>query len=82
MDPYDGEAVYVKGSSIPFAGEGLYARRQLSEGELVCLFNGVRIRKERRSNVIKAGSDEWSDYRLTLGEDSLLLVIYKRQNEL
>ena len=67
-DPYDAKNVYVKESGVPFAGEGLYARRYLKAGDLVCLFNGVRCHKEGRAIIIKADSDEWSDYRLTLSK--------------
>ena len=40
MDPFEKKAVYVGESSIPGAGEGLFARRQFSPGDLVSYFNG------------------------------------------
>ena len=61
--------VYVAPSTIsPLAGEGLFARKTLKKGQLISLFNGIRWRKEgRRPKAIQAGSEDWSDYRLTLG---------------
>merc|ERR1719273_272434 len=60
--------VYVAPSTIsPLAGEGLFARKTLKKGQLISLFNGIRWRKEgRRPKAIQAGSEDWSDYRLTL----------------
>lgn len=67
-EPYDSETVLVKPSGIPFAGEGLYARRFISEGELVCLFSGVRVDKVGHCRTVHSGEEGWSDYRLTLGK--------------
>ncbi len=36
--------MYVSASGIPFAGEGLFAKRDLEEGDLAAVFNGVRLR--------------------------------------
>lgn len=69
QDPYDQETVYVAESKIPFAGEGLFAKRKISQGELVCLFNGVKCNKIGHTKVIRSDSPEWSDYRLTLDKD-------------
>ena len=45
-DPYEQQTVYVGQSKIhPEAGEGLFAKRPLSTGALVALFNGVRQRE-------------------------------------
>ena len=68
-DPYETIHVYVGQSRIgPEAGEGLFARKNLHKGQLVCLFNGVRRIKEGRApKAIDARSEEWSDYRLCLG---------------
>ena len=45
-DPYEQQTVYVGQSRIhPEAGEGLFAKRPLSTGALVALFNGVRQRE-------------------------------------
>lgn len=69
QDRFDALTVYVAPSEIsPEAGEGLFAKRRISEGELVCLFNGIRMSKLGRTcKVVRPDSDEWSDYRLTLG---------------
>ena len=66
---YEKIHVYVAPSTIsPLAGEGLFARKTFKKGQLICLFNGIRWRKEgRRPKAIQAGSEDWSDYRLTLG---------------
>ena len=64
-DEYEEETVYVAGSGTAGAGEGLYVRRSVGVGGLVAVFNGVRIKKTRNVSV-KAGDEEWSDYRLTL----------------
>jgi hypothetical protein len=40
MDPYEKKSVYVGLSSIPGAGEGLFARRRMSPGDLVSYFGG------------------------------------------
>ena len=71
-DPYEKAHVYVMPSKIsPEAGEGLYARKAIKKGQLVCLFNGIRRRKEGRgTKPIGANDDEWSDYRLTLGNSN------------
>ena len=68
-DPYEQETVYVAQSKIgEAAGEGLYARKQIRKGQLVCLFNGIRCNKTGHHTRITANDDEWSDYRLTLGK--------------
>ena len=67
-DPYEDETVTVGDSQIPLAGEGLFARRKILRGELICMFNGLKIDKPGRTcKAIVAGSEDWSDYRLTLG---------------
>ena len=67
-DPYEKENVYVAPSKIgEAAGEGLYARKHIRKGQLVCLFNGIRCNKPGHHTTIRAGDDDWSDYRLTLG---------------
>ena len=67
-DPYEKENVYVAPSKIgEAAGEGLYARKHIRKGQLVCLFNGIRCNKPGHHTTIRANDDDWSDYRLTLG---------------
>lgn len=77
-EPYEKSAVYVKESNIPGAGEGLFARRKLAAGELVALFNGIKVFKSSRFSVIKANSEDWSDYRLTLGAAVGFLLYHLR----
>jgi len=69
-DEYESEMVYVKQSRIPYAGEGLYAARDIEEGQLVCLFNGNRIAKVNNKSCIKWGDEGWSDFRLTLDKST------------
>lgn len=70
-DPYEHQTVYVKKSTIPFAGEGLFAKRFLPAGTLVALFNGIR---QRESGFIK-NPREFSDYRIGLGTGEICLDI-------
>jgi len=55
-DLWDIMNVYVAPSSLDSAGEGLYARRNIPEGSLVCLFSGARKRQFRNEFF------EFSDY--------------------
>ena len=60
--------MYVAASKLgEAAGEGLYAKKHIRKGQLVCLFNGVRWNKTGHHTRICANDDDWSDYRLTLG---------------
>ena len=81
-DPYEKIHVYVATSAIsPLAGEGLFAKRTLTKGHLICLFNGIRRIKKARSKAIGALDEEWSDYRLTLGK-ILMPQCLKNENHL
>ena len=42
-DPYETMTIEVKPSSIPNAGQGLFAKRTIEENELVAFYNGLRI---------------------------------------
>ena len=71
-DPYEQETVYVAQSKIgEAAGEGLYAKKHIRKGQLVCLFNGIRCNKTGHHTRITAEDEDWSDYRLTLGNHFL-----------
>jgi len=70
-DPYEHQTVYVKTSTVPFAGEGLFAKRFLPAGTLVALFNGIR---QRESGFVKKPI-EFSDYRIGLGTGEICLDI-------
>ena len=41
-DPYESEWVEVRPSSVPFADEGLFARRPVEEGQILAFYNGIR----------------------------------------
>ncbi len=79
LNSYDAESVVVKESLIPYAGEGLFAKRNFASGELISLFNGIRINKDGcRGKIIRGDDDddeEWSDYRLTLGKNELMMLL-------
>ena len=40
-DPYEERCVYVDTSTIPLAGQGLFAKRYIRKGQVVAYFNGV-----------------------------------------
>jgi hypothetical protein len=71
-DLYDILHVYIAQSRIEMAGEGLFARTNISEGSLVALFNGVRKRKLRRTVIGYHSEDEFSDY--AIGVDKQLTI--------
>ena len=77
-EPYEQETVYVSPSSLgEAAGEGLYARKYIRKGQLICLFNGVRCNKPGHHTRISADDEDWSDYRLTLGMNNNILILQK-----
>jgi len=61
-DVWDMVHVYVGPSQVEFAGEGLYARRDIAAGSLVCLFSGARKRHFRHE------SHTFSDYCIKVDE--------------
>jgi len=61
-DLWDMFHVYVAPSRVEFAGEGLYARRDIKKDSLVCLFSGSRKRHFRHADYI------FSDYCIKLDE--------------
>ena len=65
-DQYEERTVRVAASTVAGAGEGLFAIRDLSAGDLVCLFSGSKIYKDNNKTSLKYGDQEWSDFRLTL----------------
>ena len=65
-DLYEERTVRVAASSVSGAGEGLFARRNLSPGHLVCLFSGSKVYKDNNKKSLKFGDSEWSDFRITL----------------
>ncbi|XP_071743458.1 histone-lysine N-methyltransferase SETD7 isoform X5 [Lepeophtheirus salmonis] len=74
-DPFEDDNVYILPSSIgELAGEGLYAKKLIPSGSLVCLFNGIRKTKYGLVKRIKPSDEEWSDYRLTLDKSTDLDV--------
>ena len=70
-DPYEHQNVYVANSKIEFAGEGLYAKRNLPAGTLIALFNGIRQREIGYTKKMT----EFSDYRIGMGSGEVCLDI-------
>ena len=69
-DAYEQERVHVCPSLIPNAGEGLFARRNLSEGEVVSFYNGVRL------SHTEVDSKEWTQNSNTISlDDSTVLDV-------
>ena len=64
-DPWEDKLVYVKESLLPQGGEGLFAKRDIKPKELVCLFNGVRL----KTCLHAVQKMEDSDYRIRLNAD-------------
>ena len=59
-DPYEMRHVYVASSGVAEAGEGLWAKTDLAQAQLVALFNGVR----QRHLCHVTARPGWSDYRI------------------
>ena len=70
-DPHERKAVYVGKSSILGAGEGLFARRRFSAGQLVSYFGGVKsYRREFWSrNRTEAETREDFTHLIGIAED-------------
>ena len=60
-DPYEQKRVYVAESIIQNAGEGLFLRQNAAAGDLVAIYNGVRM-SEHESKLRK--EDRRSHYRV------------------
>ena len=65
-DIHDAKTVYVAESSIPGAADGVFLRRDLTNGSLAAIYNGVRMtsrearkRKEDRKSVYRIHG--WGD---------------------
>ena len=58
MEPHERRSVYIGSSHITGGGEGIFARRSFSPGELVSYFNGVRVTEEMMfwDNMTKVGN--------------------------
>ena len=60
-DTHEHARVEVRQSNTPDSGEGLFAKTQFNEGDLVSILNGVRM-----SPSI---DDEWSDYKVNFSTE-------------
>ena len=70
-DPYEQKTVYVAESMIEAAGDGLFLRRDVEAGDLVAIYNGVRL-SEHEARLRK--EDRRSVYRIH-GWDNTILNI-------
>ena len=61
-DPYEERTVEVCTSGVGGGGEGLFAKRQLEEGELVAIYNGVKV-----PIVAGAGKEDWEECGYSIG---------------
>ena len=62
-DPYEEDTVFVATSKESKAGEGLFAKKFIPAGRVVCFFNGVRYLKRRSE---RGKSYKPSEYRVSL----------------
>ena len=42
-DPWEEERVYVSQSRLPQGGEGLFAKRDIRQREIIALYNGIKV---------------------------------------
>ena len=61
-DPYEERTVEVCASGVGGGGEGLFAKRQLEEGDLVAIYNGVKV-----PLVAGAGKEDWEECGYSIG---------------
>ena len=46
-DPYESVMIQVKPSTVPFANEGLFAKRSVEAGQILAFYNGIRREPKR-----------------------------------
>lgn len=69
-DLWEAQLVEVKNSEIgQHAGQGLYLKRDVEEGQIVALFNGIRCQSSRNNSKDKS-PDQSYDYRIRLNGDT------------
>lgn len=69
-DAYEQQRVCVRSSLIPGAGEGLFARTNLPEGEVVSFYNGIRL------THAEVDARNWSENGNTISlDDSIVLDV-------
>ena len=64
-DPWEDTRVYVSGSGLPQGGEGLFAKKDFGEKEVVALYNGIKF----KNSTYAADHLPRSDYRIRLNGD-------------
>ena len=52
-DPYEAQYCYVKNSRLKGAKEGLFAKKDLPPGFVVCFYNGIRLRSDELDKDIE-----------------------------
>lgn len=76
-DPYEQAYVCVKKSTIPGAGEGLFARVDLEEGQVVSFYNGTRLSHME----VDSRSWELNDNTISL-DDTCVLDVPKKFSDI
>ena len=61
-DPYEERTVEVCTSGVGGGGEGLFAKRQLEEGDLVAIYNGVKV-----PLVAGVEKEDWEECGYSIG---------------
>lgn len=68
-DLWESQLVEVKNSSIENSGQGLYLKMDVSAGQIVALFNGIRFSSSRNNANDKSPNQNY-DYRIRLNGDT------------
>jgi len=64
-DPWETERIYVDESELPQGGEGLFAKKDFVAGDIVALYNGIKI----KTSTYASEHMPHSDYRIRLNGD-------------
>ena len=75
-DPYECKYVYVEKSTVPGAGEGLFALRNLKCGALICYYNGTLLTHK----VVDDRSWRYNNNTISLDEDWCIDVPLKHSS--
>ena len=72
LDPFERKSVYVEDSTLPDAGEGLFARRPISKGQLISYFSGWRTKLSSLvfSNMSLRDGDEALAFSYSIGKEA------------
>ena len=73
-DPYESKYVDIRKSKIPNAGEGVFLKKNVTQGRVIAYFNGIRIEKNSAFswNPFKKKSVFLIDFQNDKGDDIFL----------